>query len=271
MLRGSYAGGSLAVTARCPGATTASVSACASTAPSSGLSQVRPTAHPACPRPGFRPAWDASRSRCRRFVKHRLAGPCPRHSRLCYSSARPGVSLHCRRMAKLSKAKPSHFVAIHRFAIATHRVGSPSHSIAPPGNTVPSRRTVARCFAVAVHCIPKPSPIRSWTSISFALLRPATPSPIESRLGLAFARLCTPKQRPRRPYQSIAVARRGFASPSPRAALLRSAVAVLVASWPSYPMPLRSASLPVLRGAVRCFAPPLPGLASLCLSVPSPF
>lgn len=87
----------------------------------------------------------------------------------------------------------------------------------------------------------------------------------------AITPLRTAKHRLRCPYQSIAVARRGFASPSPRAALLRSAVAVLVASWPSYPMPLRRASFPVLHGAVRCFAPPSPCLALLRLSIPLPF
>lgn len=232
MLRGTYAGGSLAVTARCPCATTASVSAFASTAPSSGLSQVRPRRHPACPRPGSRPVRDASRFRCRRFAKHRLAGPCPRHSRLCYSSARPGVSLHCRRMAKLSKAKPSHFVAVHCLAVAMHRADSPSSSLAPPSDAVPSRRTVAQCFAVAVHCIPKPSHIRSRHCYSFALLRPATPLPIQSRPRLSFALLRCAKQCHRCPYQSIAVACRGFASPSLCSALLRRRFAPLCSSVP---------------------------------------
>ena len=256
MLRGSYAGGSLAVTARCPCATTASVSAYAFTAPSSGLSQARPRRHPACPRPGSRPAKDASQHRFHRYAPRRSAEQCPRHSRLCYSSARPGISLHCRRMAKLSKAKPSRLMTVPCSAVAMHRLGLQGLSLDPPSDAVPLRRVAARCFAVAGHCIPKPSPIRSWPSIAFALLRPATPLPIESRPRLSFALLCCAKQCHRRPYQSIAVACRGFASPSPRAALLRSAVAVPGTSWPSYPMPLRIGSLPVLRGAVRCPAPP---------------
>ena len=83
-------------------------------------------------------------------------------------------------------------------------------------------------------------------------------------LRFAFARPCSSKQRLRCPYQSIAVACRGFASPLPRGALLCVTVAVRCRSWPSYPMPLRVGSLPVLRGAVRFLAHPSPIAPMLC-------
>lgn len=83
-------------------------------------------------------------------------------------------------------------------------------------------------------------------------------------LRFAFARPCSSKQRLRCPYQSIAVACRGFASPLPRVALLCVTVAVRCRSWPSYPMPLRIGSLPVLRGAVRFLAHPSPIAPMLC-------
>ena len=96
-------------------------------------------------------------------------------------------------------------------------------------------------------------------------------------LRFAFARPCSSKQRLRCPYQSIAVACRGFASPLPRVALLCVTVAVRCRSWPSYPMPLRIGSLPVLRGAVRFLAHPSPiapmlcrAFAPHCLALPSP-
>lgn len=102
-----------------------------------------------------------------------------------------------------------------------------------------------RRFSLPLHCIPKPAPIKSLTSH-------------------AFARPCSSKQRLRCPYQSIAVACRGFASPLPRVALLCVTVAVRCRSWPSYPMPLRIGSLPVLRGAVRFLAHPSPIAPMLC-------
>lgn len=83
-------------------------------------------------------------------------------------------------------------------------------------------------------------------------------------LRFAFARPCSSKQRLRCPYQSIAVACRGFASPLPHGALLCVTVAVRCRSWPSYPMPLRIGSLPVLRGAVRFLAHPSPIAPMLC-------
>ena len=179
-----------------------------------------------------------------------LCRAAPRHSRLCYSSAH-----QCHSLPSRSRAKQG-------LRVNSRSVLSPRHRRASPGIAKPFRRFAALCFSVAsraLRCFDSPprcrAVLRRGWSLHFraiASLRPA-------------------KHRLRCPYQSIAVARRGFASPSPRAALLRSAVAVLVASWPSYPMPLRRASLPVLRGAVRCFAPPSPCLALLRLSIPLPF
>ena len=66
-------------------------------------------------------------------------------------------------------------------------------------------------------------------SIAFALLRPATPSPIQSRPRLAFAMP-------------------GFALPSPRSAQQSNAFAARIS-----PSPLHAAAL--LRRCLRCFAP----------------
>ena len=189
----------------------------------------------------------------------RFAEQRPRHSRLCYSSARPGFSLHCRRMAKLSKAKPSHFVAVPCFAIATHRVGSPSHSLAPPSDAAPLRclafqspcraehclRLATLRFAFATPCSAVPSPRCAPPCLRQALLRKAMPS-----LPVSAHRRCMPRL-------CFAVALR-------RAALRCGAVAARGSSWPSYPMPLRIGSLPVLRGAVRFLAHPSPIAPMLC-------
>ena len=138
---------------------------------------------------------------------------------------------------------------------------SPRHRRASPGIAKPFRRFAALCFSVAsraLRCFDSPPRCRAVLRRSLSLhFKAITP-------------LRTAKHRLRCSYQSIAAAIRGFASPSPRAALLRSAVAALVASWPSYPMPLHRASLPVLHGAVRCFAPPSPCLALLRSSIPLP-
>ena len=115
----------VAVTARCPCATTASVSAYASTAPSSGLQQARPLRHPACQRPGSRPARDASRSRF---------GCCDSQSNApaMHGFATPlriSAAL-CRRTAKPSRAFALTRIASRCVAIAMHRLGSQGLSVA---------------------------------------------------------------------------------------------------------------------------------------------
>ena len=140
MLRGTYASGSLNVTARCPCATTASVSAYAFTAPSSGLSQARPRRHPACPRPGSRPAKDASQHRFHRYAPRRSAEQCPRHSRLCYSSA-----FHC-------CALPSHGEAEQSKAFASHDGSLLRRCHASPRIAGPFPRSAERCCSVASRC-----------------------------------------------------------------------------------------------------------------------
>lgn len=185
MLRGSYAGGSLNVTARRP-----------------------------CRRPGPSAILHA---RVQAPVARLLRYPCgafpaklrPRHSRLCYSSAHQCYSLPLRCRAGLR-----HRVILHFKAVAWQ--------------------------------------ISEELCLSIATLR------------FAFATLCSAKQRLRCPHQSIAVACRGFASPLPHGALLCVTVAVRCRSWPSYPMPLRIGSLPVLRGAVRFLAHPSPIAPMLC-------
>lgn len=138
-----------------------------------------------------------------------------------------------------------------------------------------------------------PSPCTAWDRRAFPSRTPlCSASPLRCRAGLrhrvilhfkavawqiseelclsiatlrfAFATLCSAKQRLRCPHQSIAVACRGFASPLPHGALLCVTVAVRCRSWPSYPMPLRIGSLPVLRGAVRFLAHPSPIAPMLC-------
>ena len=144
MLRGSYAGGSLAVTARCP------------------YRRSGPAAHPACPRPGSRPA------RSPRGTLPDLVSTATR--RLALPSYAPAIhgfatplrisAALCRRMAKAeqSKALAFHRGASCRHAIAAHRLGLLSPSVASLRCAFPSRRAlcdastlpraVARGFAV---------------------------------------------------------------------------------------------------------------------------
>lgn len=185
MLRGSYAGGSRCRHRPLP------------------CSQVRPLRHPACPRPGSssraESAREASRSRCRRFVKHRLAGPCPRHSRLCYSSAVQCLSLPSHGKAEQSKAFAFHRGVSCRNAIAAHRLGLLSTSVASLRFSVASRalrcfdspRAVARCFAAAGHCISKPP--HRYAPQSFAFAARISPSPLHAAalLRRRLALLCS--------------------------------------------------------------------------------
>ena len=194
MLRGSYAGGSLAVTARCP------------------CRRSGPSAHPACPRPGSRPARDASRSRF---------GCCD----------------------------------------------SLSNALAIRGCATPLRVQVSRCIAVDAPGRAVPLRCLAFQILRRSNLRRALPSPCHVSLCLrqALLRKATPSlpvsvHRRRMPRLCFAVA---------CAALLLSAVAVPGTSWPSYPMPLRIGSLPVLRGAVRFAAPPSHLASKLCWAVPS--
>lgn len=84
----------------------------------------------------------------------------------------------------------------------------------------------------------------------------------EHRLRPAMLRKATPSlpvsvHRRRMPRLCFAVALHSTA-------LRRGAVAVRGPSWPSYPMPLRIGPLPILRGAVRCAAPPSPIASPRC-------
>ena len=125
-------------------------------------------------------------------------------------------------------------------------------------------RASALLIAVALHSKADADQISDEPCLRLALPRPASLCLRLATLRFAFARPCSSKQRLRCPYQSIAVACRGFASPLPRVALLCVTVAVRCRSWPSYPMPLRIGSLPVLRGAVRFLAHPSPIAPMLC-------
>lgn len=185
------------------------------------------------------------------------------------------------RVDLLCRATPPPFAAVLLpcasvlpFAVALQSTAVPSRLIAERLAATPSP-----CTALGREAFPSRTPLCSASPLRCrAGLRrrvilhfKAVARQISEELCLrlatlrsAFARPCSSKQRLRCPYQSIAVACRGFASPSPRAALLSSAVAVPGSSWPSYPMPLRIGSLPVLRGAVRFLATPSPIAPMLC-------
>lgn len=216
-----------------------------------------------------RPAKDASLSRLHRYAATCSAELRPRHSRLCYSFARPGFSLHCRRMAKLSKAKPSRF-------IAQHLVATPLPSIAPACQAIPSLRCAGlfRCVAL---CSASPSPC-----IAFQIRRPsghglALPSP-----RTALLRRCPSNHIPASPSPCCAVQSSAFAartSPSPlqAAALLRRCLAPLSVAVPSPftarhgratqcpRMPVPCSSFANRRSALLCRR-----LSELCGAYPSP-
>ena len=204
MLRGSYAGGSLAVTARCPCATTASVSAYAFTAPSSGLSQARPLRHPACPRPGSRRTPHLE-STCALSLPS-----CAPAIRGCATPLRISATL-CRCITEHCCSFALTRIASRCVAIAMHRLGSQGLSVA---------YSAVLCFPLALSRGATPSRDIAFQSRRPANLGGALPSPCHSSLclrhavlGFAFARPCSSKQRLRCPHQPIAVACRGFASP----------------------------------------------------------
>ena len=96
-----------------------------------------------------------------------------------------------------------------------------------------------------------PSPCHASLCLRQALLLKATPSQPVSVHRRCMPRLC-------------------FAVALHSTALRRGAVAARGPSWPSYPMPLRVGSLPVLRGAVGFVAPPSPIAPELRWAVPPP-
>ena len=172
MLRGSYAGGSLAVTARCP------------------YRRSGPAAHPACPRPGSRPA------RSPRGTLPDLVSTATRRIALpSYAAAIHGFATPlrisatlCRRAAERSRAFALTRGVSRRHAIAAHRLGLLSPSVASLRCAFPSRRAlcdastlpraVARCFAAAGHCISKPPHRHAPQSIAFAAR--ISPSPLHA-------------------------------------------------------------------------------------------
>ena len=136
MLRGSYASGSLAVTARCP------------------CRRSGPSANPACPRPGSRPARDASRSRfgcCDSLSNAPAIRGCATPLRVQVSrciavdAPRRAVPLRCLafqilRRSNLRRALPSPGPAPQSNAFAARISPSPSHAAA-------LLRRCLRCFA----------------------------------------------------------------------------------------------------------------------------
>lgn len=282
MLRGSYAGGSLAVTARCP------------------CRRSGPSANPACPRPGSssrtKSARDASRSRCRRFAKSRLARPCPRHSRLCYSSARPGFSLHCRRSAgpccsfALSCiSNPPLFKSPTSFAFAMSCFALPSPGPAPQSNAFAARISPSPLHAAALlrrclRCFAPQCRSRSWhlmAELPNASAHRFVASPSRGRSLLcsslamtSFAALVHSfaAQRHSKPSRTAHC----LALPSPRStsqclsfADLGSAVHFhrLAAQIKAFPLPIPATHF--LRSSRLIRASPSRGCAPLCSSFPS--
>lgn len=176
ILRGSYAGGSLAVTARC---------------------HVR--------RPG--PS-DILHARVQAPVARPLRYPCgafpaklrPRHSRLCYSFA-----FQC------CPSPRSRRTAVPSRLIAERLVDTPSLSIAWDRRSFPSRTLL--CSASPLRCR---AGLRRRVILHFKAVARQISAELCLRLAtlrFAFARPRSSKQRLRSPNHSIAVACRGFASP----------------------------------------------------------
>ena len=222
MLRGSYAGGSPNVTARCP------------------CRRSGPAAHPACPRPG-------SSSRMRRFP---ISLPTLRQASLSWTMPPPftALLLLCASVPLFAIAWRSR--AKQSLRVSSRSFSSPRHRRASLGIAKHIRRFAALCRSVAsrtLRCFASPPLSRGASPqllIAFQSHRTATPRKASPSLPASVHRRCTP--------------RLCFAVALHSAALRRGAVAVRGPSWPSYPMPLRVGSLPVLRGAVRFVAPPSP-------------
>lgn len=212
MLRGSYAGGSLNVTARRP---------CRRPGPSAIL-----LARVQAPVPrGTLPDFVSTATR-------RLAPP-------SYAPAIRGCATPLRTSATLCRCITEHCCsfafdrrASRRHAIAMHCPGSRSLSLAPLSHDVPLRCIAFQSRRPANLGGALPSPCHVSLCLRHALLSKATPSLPVSVHRRRMPRLC-------------------FAVALHSTALRRGAVAARGPSWPSYPMPLRVGSLPVLRGAVR--------------------
>ena len=203
MLRGSYAGGSLAVTARCP-------------VRRSGPSA---TLHARVQAPGARLLGVHVRT-----VPAELR---PSHSRLCYSFDLRRFSL------------PLHGRAQQGLRISSRLLASPSPCAALGCFSFPSRTPLCSASPLRCRAILHVKAVARQISEELCL-RLATHLKAKPSLPVSVHRRCKPR--------------------------LCFAVAVRCQSWPSYPMPLRIGSLPVLRGAVRFLAAPSPIASQRCSS-----
>lgn len=236
MLRGSYAGGSLAVTARCP------------------VRRSGPSANPAHPRPGSRPARDASRSRF---------GCCDSQSNApaIHGFATPsrfGAS-HCRCMAERSRA-----FAFRRGSLLLHR-----H--APHWVASPFRRATLLCSAFPLRCR---AGLRRRVILHFKAVARQISEELCLRLATlryAFAMPCFALPSPRRAPQSQAFAARIGPSPLHAAALLRRRVASLCSAvpWPFLAPHGRATQCRCVSVRCRSFAGPFVSLLLLCQSLHS--
>lgn len=232
MLRGSYAGGSLAVTARRP---------CRRSGPSATLH-----ARVQAPVPRWTLPDLVSAAAIRR------ATPPPFAALLLLRASALLIAV-----AWQSAAEPSHFVAAPCFSIAMRRIGLLRLSVA---------YAAVLCLSLALSRGATPSRDIAFQSRRPANLGGALPSPCHASLCLRlallrFVSLCLrlAAHLKAKPSLPVSVHRRC----KPR---LCFAVAVRCQSWPSYPMPLRISPLPVLRGAVRFLAAPLPIASQRCSS-----
>lgn len=188
----------VAVTARCPCATTASVSAYASTAPSSGLQQARPLRHPACPRPGSRRTPHLE-STCALSLPS-----CAPAIRGCATPLRISATL-CRCITEHCCSFALTRIASRCVVIAMHRLGSQGLSVA---------YSAVLCFPLALSRGATPSRDIAFQSRRPANLGGALPSPCLASLCFAMPWLCSAQQ-------SNAFAARISPSPLHAAALLR--------------------------------------------------
>ena len=279
MLRGSYAGGSLAVTARCPGRR-------------SGPSAIL-HARVQAPRPARSP---------RGTLPDLVAGA---SSSIAWLDRAPAIhgfatplrfsAYLCRRMARLSKAFAFHRRASCRHAIAAHRLGLLSTSVAPLRCADPLRRVLR--YAVLFRCVAYFAMLRLSPALSrgaspqlliaFQSHRPATRRKASPSLPVSVHRRCTPRLcfavasrcfapqcrgRSRRLMAELpnASASRLVAGPSRGRSLLCSAIAgpgfaLLVRS-----IAIRGSAMHFLRRSMHCYANPLRRRPSQSLSAAVP-
>ena len=239
MLRGSYAGGSLAVTARCP---------VRRSGPSATLHARVQAPVPRWTLPDLVSAAAIRRATPPPFAAVLLL----RASALLIAVAWQSEAEPSRLIAERLCATPSPCAALGCFAFPSR---TPLCSASPLRCRAGLRRRVILHFKAVARQISEELCLRLAT-LRYALATPCSALPSPRRAPLCLRLAAHLKAKPSLP---VSVHRRC----KPR---LCFAVAVRCQSWPSYPMPLRIGSLPVLRGAVRFLAAPSPIASQRCSS-----